>query len=102
VPWYVYIASNKKRILYVGITPDPIRRLREHIDGKYENAFTRRYNYDRMVYYESQLNEAAAKKREKQIKGWTRAKKLALIEAMNPEWKNLIELGTLLALEKRR
>jgi putative endonuclease len=101
LPWYVYIASNKKHILYIGITPDPIRRLREHVTGKYAHAFTRRYNYDRIVYYEPQLNEAAAKKREKQLKGWKRAKKLTLIEASNPEWKNLVEIGTLLALEKK-
>ena len=61
LPWYVYIVSNKKRALYVGITTDPIRRLREHITGKYMNAFTRRYNFDRIVYYESHPSEAVAK-----------------------------------------
>lgn len=99
--WYVYIASNANHTLYVGITTDPIRRLREHRNGKYEHAFTKRYNFDRMVYYEPRLGERDAEKRERQLKGWTRAKKIALIESMNPEYRNLVDLGTLLGLEKK-
>ena len=84
------------------MTTDPVRRLYEHKTGKYENAFTKRYNFDRMVYLEACVDEKAAAKREKQIKRMPRAQKIAMIEANNPTWKNLSDLGDLLALDKKR
>jgi putative endonuclease len=94
--WYVYIASNENRTLYVGITTEVMRRIEEHKTGVYENAFTKRYNFDRVVYAETALTQRAAAKREKQIKGWTRARKVALIESRNPAWKNLADWGEIL------
>ena len=101
MPWCVYIVSNANRTLYVGITTDPVRRLYEHRTGKYDNAFTKRYNFDRMVYFEGCTDQKSAAKREKQIKRMSRAQKIAMIEAMNPSWKNLAEIGTLLGVDDR-
>jgi putative endonuclease len=78
--WCVYILSNNAHTLYVGSTNDLLRRLPEHKQKIYEKAFTARYTFDRCVYYEHVDSEQAARAREKQIKGWTRAKKIALIQ----------------------
>ena len=66
-----------------------MRRVDQHKKGTFENAFTKRYNFDRLVYFEEAPTRSAAAKREKQIKGWTYGKKVALIESMNPEWQDL-------------
>jgi putative endonuclease len=87
--WWVYIMSNANRTLYVGMTSDVTRRVVQHKSGVYDNAFTKRYNFDKLVYFEEALTQTTAAQREKQIKGWIRAKKTALIESVNPEWKDL-------------
>src|SRR4051812_7678862 len=86
---YVYIISNGNHTLYAGMTVDLVRRIEQHKRGTFENAFTRRYNFDRLVYFESVEGRSAAAKRERQIKSWGRARKIALIESMNPEWRDL-------------
>ena len=88
--YYVYIMTNKSRTLYTGVTGDLMRRVHEH-KNKLVRGFTRKYNIQYLVYYESTASVYSALKREKQIKGWLRAKKIALIESMNPEWKDLSE-----------
>ncbi|HMS01054.1 MAG TPA: GIY-YIG nuclease family protein [Anaerolineales bacterium] len=88
--YYVYIMTNKSRTLYTGITNDLIRRVLEH-KNKLVEGFTTRYNIQYLVYYESTSNVYAALEREKQIKGWLRKKKIALIDSINPEWKDLSE-----------
>ena len=96
--WWVYIMSNANRTLYVGITSDISRRVVQHKTGVYENGFTNRYNFDKLVYLEEALTQTAAAKREKQIKGWIRAKKTALIESVNPDWRDLnVDLFALFA-----
>ena len=87
--WYVYILSNDAHTLYVGYTNDMIRRFAEHQLHKDPAAFTSRYTFDRLVYFEIVPSEELAKKREKQIKGWIRKKKIALIEKENPRWHDL-------------
>ena len=87
--WFVYIMSNASRTLYTGMSNDLMRRAEQHKKGTFDNAFTKRYNFDRLVYFEGLIDKYAAAKREKQIKSWPRARKLALIESMNPEWKDL-------------
>ena len=82
--------TNKSRTLYTGITNDLIRRVLEH-KNKLVEGFTTRYNIQYLVYYESTSNVYAALEREKQIKGWLRKKKIALIDSINPEWKDLSE-----------
>lgn len=75
-------------MLYVGVTTDLEHRIRQHRQ-KLVPGFTSRYNVHRLVYYEETDEVEAAILREKQIKGWTRAKKVALIEAENPAWEDL-------------
>lgn len=87
--WYVYILSNDAHRLYVGYTKDLIRRFAEHKLHANPKGFTSRYTYDRLVYVEALLSETDAQKREKQIKGWTRKKKIVLIERDNPRWHDL-------------
>ena len=88
--YYVYIMTNKSKTLYTGITNDPGRRIFEH-KNKLIGGFTKRYNITKLVYCESTNNVDAAIGREKQIKGWLRSKKIALIEASNPNWTDLSE-----------
>jgi putative endonuclease len=87
--WYVYILSNDAHTLYVGYTNDMIRRFAEHKTHKDPRGFTSRYTFDRLVHLEVLPSEELAKKREKQIKGWLRKKKIALIEKENPRWHDL-------------
>jgi putative endonuclease len=84
----VYIlASPNKRALYIEVTTDLGRRLEEHRLG--QSVHTSRYNITRLVYIESHDTAPDAIEREKQIKRWRREKKIALIEAANPEWLDL-------------
>jgi len=86
--FYVYIMASYRGTLYVGVTNNLPRRVLEHKLGL-TRGFTQHYRVHNLVYYE-QANEAAvAIGREKQIKGWTRIKKVRLIEAMNPHWEDL-------------
>jgi putative endonuclease len=86
--YYVYIMSSGRRTLYVGVTNDLERRVHEHREKLLE-GFTKRYNIKHLVYFESFTDVRAAIAREKQIKGWSRLKKLALIRSRNPDWKDL-------------
>jgi len=88
--YYVYIMASRSLNLYTGITDNLFRRALEHKAGAIE-GFTKQYNIDRLVYYEvfKYVNNAIA--REKQIKAWTRAKRLGLIKSMNPTWQDLAE-----------
>ncbi|BAY45437.1 excinuclease ABC, C subunit, N-terminal [Scytonema sp. HK-05] len=86
--YYVYILTNRSKTLYTGVTNDIIRRVYEH-KQKLIPGFTQKYNIDKLAYYEETVDVTAAIAREKQIKGWLRVKKIALIESMNPEWRDL-------------
>ncbi len=88
--YYVYIMSNRSKTLYTGVTNNIERRVYEH-KHKLVDGFTQKYNITKLVYYEDTDEVLAAIEREKQIKGWLRSKKLALIESMNPSWKDLSE-----------
>jgi putative endonuclease len=82
--YYVYLMSNVSRTLYVGVTNDLQRRVYEH-KQKLTPGFTRKYNLTLLVYFEATPDIRAVLAREKQIKGWLRAKKVALSEASNPK-----------------
>jgi len=86
--YYVYIMTNKSGTLYTGVTNDLLRRVYEH-KHKLIPGFTSKYNITRLVYYEATSDIRAAIAREKQIKGWLRSRKIALIESVNPMWKDL-------------
>ena len=90
--FYVYIATNKSnKVLYTGITDNIYRRMFEHENKLHPDSFTAKYNVNKLIYVESTqyINNAIA--REKEIKGWTRSKKLNLIESINPNYANLLE-----------
>jgi putative endonuclease len=89
--FYVYIMANEQRTIYVGVTNDLARRVGEHKCGR-RPGFTSRYGLSKLVYVEETTDVRAAIAREKQIKGWARAKKLALIATSNPEWDDLAAL----------
>ena len=89
--YYVYILTNwKGNVMYIGVTSNLERRLYEHRHELIE-GFTKRYHVHKLVYYEQTGDVKAAIEREKQLKHWTRAKKNALVETMNPTWKDLSE-----------
>lgn len=88
--YFVYTMTNKSRTLYTGVTNNLMRRVHEH-KNKLVPGFTGKYNIQFLVYSEAGSDIRAAFAREKQIKGWLRAKKIALIDSMNPEWKDLAE-----------
>lgn len=87
--YYIYILTNKNNnILYTGVTNDLLRRMYEH-KSKLIEGFTKKYNVNKLVYFEEfrNINEAIAA--EKKIKGWIRNKKITLIKSKNPEWKDI-------------
>jgi putative endonuclease len=86
--YFVYILASISRTLYVGVTRDLERRVYQHRQQRLP-AFTARYGVNRLVYFEQTNDIRAAIAREKQIKGWNRARKLVLIESLNPAWQDL-------------
>ena len=89
--YYIYIMTNKRNtVLYTGVTNDLKKRVYEHKE-KLAEGFTERYNVDKVIYYEVFQDPENAILREKQIKGGSRAKKIALVKSMNPEWKDLYD-----------
>ncbi len=88
--YYVYIMTNKyNTALYTGVCNNLARRVWEHKNKVNLYSFTAKYNINKLVYYEYFTDINAAIAREKQIKGWVRAKKVALIESVNKEWRDL-------------
>ena len=89
--YYVYILTNKRgNVMYIGVTNDLARRLQEHRRGEID-GFTKKYNVHKLVYFESGFDVREAIMREKQLKNWSRSKKNALVEALNPQWRDLSE-----------
>ena len=87
--YYVYILTNANNtVIYVGVTNDLPRRLAEHKSGAFD-SFTKRYRVHKLVYFEEYHNPNDAISREKQLKGWRRSKKNALVETTNPSWSDL-------------
>ncbi len=86
--YYVYIMANASKTLYVGVTNNLEKRIYEH-KNKLMEGFTKRYNITRLLYFEEVNDIKVAIEREKQIKGWVRAKKIELIRSVNPNWKDL-------------
>ena len=86
--YYVYILSSPSRVLYIGVTNDITRRLAQHRSGD-TPGYASRHGALRLVHLESTNDVRAAIRREKQLKGWRRSKKVALILASNPGWAEL-------------
>jgi putative endonuclease len=88
--FYVYITASRSKTLYIGVTSNIEQRISEHRQKKHK-GFSATYNCNRLVWLERFTNPTSAIAREKQLKGWNRAKKLALIEQTNPSWQDLSE-----------
>ncbi|HZR28094.1 MAG TPA: GIY-YIG nuclease family protein [Terriglobales bacterium] len=107
--YYVYILTNAtRRPFYTGVTSSVVSRTDQHKQKIVENSYTARYNLSRLVYFEQYQYVGDAIRREKQLKNWSRKKKIALIEAMNPKWDDLgrewgkpIDLAAIIAAQKK-
>ena len=88
--YFVYIMASYRGTLYTGVTNDLRRRVYEHRHGL-TPGFTTRYKVTKLVYYEATEDIESAIAREKEVKGWVRSKKAALIESVNPYWVDLAE-----------
>jgi putative endonuclease len=86
--FFVYILTNRSGTLYIGVTNNLAKRVEEHRMAP-PSSFTGRYHIHRLVYYETMNSPADAIAREKQLKGWTRKRKIALINQANPTWADL-------------
>jgi putative endonuclease len=86
--YFVYIMTNTYRNLYTDVTNDLVRRVYEH-KNKIIPGFTSHYNISELVYFEETSDVQTALAREKEIKGWRRAKKTRLIDSINPKWLDL-------------
>jgi putative endonuclease len=84
----VYILTNKSGTLYIGVTGDLRKRIWEH-KNKVVEGFTKRYKIDKLIYFEQTENVMSALEREKQLKKWSRSKKINLINKSNPSWEDL-------------
>ena len=85
-----YIVASRSHTLYIGVTGDLLKRVFQHKQKTYE-GFSAKYNCNRLVWFERFMGPTGAIAREKQLKGWIRAKKIALIEKSNPTWSDLSE-----------
>jgi putative endonuclease len=86
--YYTYIVASRTHVLYIGITNNLERRVWEHKAGTYP-GFTSKYRCHRLVWFESYVSVPLAIAREKQLKNWSRSKKITLIEKQNPTWTDL-------------
>jgi len=86
--YHVYILASASRVLYIGVTGNLLRRVREHREASIP-GFTARYRVKELVYLEAFGDIRMAIAREKQLKGWLRSRKIALIESFNPHWRDL-------------
>ncbi len=87
--YWVYIITNAyNTVLYIGVTNNLERRIFEHKNGIFK-GFSKKYNLNKLVYYDESADINAAIAREKQLKGWSRIKKNVLIKGMNPQWNDL-------------
>ncbi len=86
--YYTYIMSSRTKVLYIGMTNNLERRVQQHKEGKHD-SFTKEYRCHHLVWFERYATAVSAIAREKQLKGWRRARKIALIEQENLEWQDL-------------
>jgi putative endonuclease len=86
--YFTYIMASRSHTLYIGVTGDLCKRVFQH-KWKEHDGFTARYNCDRLVWFEMYEDVVRAIGREKELKGWRRGRKIALIESINPTWQDL-------------
>lgn len=92
----MYITASINKVIYIGYTDNLLKRIYQHKHGHYENAFTKKYKVTKLIYWEKYDKKESALRREKELKGWKRNRKVALIEKYNEYWRDvyndLIEL----------
>ena len=86
--FFVYILASRSQALYTGVTRDLLRRVHEHRTGSLP-GFTRKYRITKLVYFEQTRSARVAFQREREIKGWSKSKKIRLVESSNPGWLDL-------------
>ena len=86
--YHVYIMASASRVLYIGVTSDLLRRVFQHREKRIPGS-TARYRVTELVYFEAFGDVRSAIAREKQIKGWLRTRKVAIVETINPRWRDL-------------
>jgi len=86
--YHIYIMTNKSGTFYIGLTNNIKKRVYQH-KNKLADGFTKKYNIDKLLYYETFSDIYSAIAREKTVKGWLRKKKIELINTINPEWEDL-------------
>lgn len=86
--FFVYILTNKSHTLYIGVTNDLVRRIYEH-KNKLTHGFTGKYNLNKLIYVEKYASPLEAITREKQLKGWSRMKKMKRIKSINPTFREI-------------
>ena len=90
--YFVYILSNNTNTaIYVGVTNDLVRRMYEHRHESDPRSYTAKYHIHKLVYFEHTTDVRSAIEREKQIKGWNRARKNKLVSTTNPNWDDLYQ-----------
>ena len=89
---HIYILANEDRMLYVGVTRNLARRIVQHRTNAFPRSYTARRGIDRLVYVEGYTELSAARARERQLKGWKRSKKVDLVTASNPAWRDLSQM----------
>ena len=88
--YFVYMMTNKNNtVIYTGVTSDIVKRVFEHKERQIEGSFTKKYNVNKLVYYETTPSIESAILKEKQIKAGSRKKKIMLIQKTNPKWQDL-------------
>jgi len=88
---HVYILANEQRMLYIGVTRDLARRLAQHREKAFPRSYTAQHGINRLVHAEAYFTLRDARARERQLKGWRRMKKVELVSAGNPAWRDLSE-----------
>ena len=88
--YFTYIVASRSHTLYIGVTGNLLKRVFDHKQKNHE-GFSAKYNCNRLVWFERFMGPRSAIAREKQLKGWRRSKKIALIEKTNPTWNDLSE-----------
>jgi putative endonuclease len=89
--YFVYITASINGVLYIGFTDSLVKRIRQHKNGFYDNAFTKKYKVNRLMYWEKHDTKESALKREKELKGWKRDKKMTLIQSINPVLRDVYQ-----------
>ena len=89
--YFAYMVASRSRNLYTGMTGDIFTRVRQHKQKLHPDSFAAKYNCNRLVWFERFMDPSNAIAREKQLKGWTRVKKISLIESNNSTWEDLSE-----------